>query len=121
MQSVTSNAVAGEVSTINDNLIVCMRPRVFSSGSTVWTFSQFSTYLFNNGVATASFGSVFLSDGPTSGDDWYNYIYIPHRTGSGGDNNKFGTLLMTTLTHDYVQIYLRHLINGTWGSWRTNN
>lgn len=33
----------------------------------------------------------------TSGD-WYNYLYIPHRTGVGADNYKYGNLLLFQMT-----------------------
>ena len=29
---------------------------------------------------------------------WYNYLYIPHRTGVGEDNYKFGNLLLFPMT-----------------------
>lgn len=33
-----------------------------------------------------------------TGGSWYNYFYIPHRTGIGGDNYKFGNLLLFPMT-----------------------
>lgn len=29
---------------------------------------------------------------------WYNYLYVPHRTGVGGDNYKYGNLLLFPMT-----------------------
>lgn len=29
-----------------------------------------------------------------TGGSWYNYLYVPHRTGVGNDNYKFGNLLL---------------------------
>ena len=33
-----------------------------------------------------------------TGGSWYNYLYIPHRTGIGGDNCKYGYLLLFPMT-----------------------
>lgn len=33
-----------------------------------------------------------------TGGSWYNYFYIPHRTGIGGDNYKHGNLLLFPMT-----------------------
>lgn len=32
-----------------------------------------------------------------TGGPWYNYLYVPHRSGIGGDNNKFGNLLLFSM------------------------
>ena len=33
-----------------------------------------------------------------TGGIWYNYLYVPHRTGVGGDNYKYGNLLLFPMT-----------------------
>lgn len=46
-----------------------------------------------------SFGSCMFNQSKEkrlsfTGGSWYNYLYVPHRTGVGGDNYKFGNLLL---------------------------
>jgi len=43
---------------------------------------------------------------------WYNFLYIPHRTGSGGDNTKWGSCLFFDMTSNTGNIYLKHRMNG---------
>lgn len=33
-----------------------------------------------------------------TGGSWYNYLYIPHKTGIGGGNDKYGNLLLFPMT-----------------------
>ena len=33
-----------------------------------------------------------------TGGSWYNYLYVPHRTGVGGDNASYGNLLLFPMT-----------------------
>ncbi len=33
-----------------------------------------------------------------TGGSWYNYLYVPHRTGVDGDNYKYGNLLLFPMT-----------------------
>lgn len=33
-----------------------------------------------------------------TGGSWYNYLYVPHRTGIGGDNPSYGNLLLFPMT-----------------------
>ena len=45
---------------------------------------------------------------------WYNFLYIPHRTGyGGGDNMNYGTLLLFPLVENISTFYIVHRINGT--------
>ena len=44
---------------------------------------------------------------------WYNYLYIPHRVGFGGDNMNYGTLLLFYMTSNTGTYYQIHLTNGT--------
>ena len=41
---------------------------------------------------------------------WYNFLYIPHRTGIGGDNSNYGTLLATEMTGNTGNLYIAHRI-----------
>lgn len=43
---------------------------------------------------------------------WYNFLYIPHRTGNGLDNMKFGTLLLFPMTSNSSNFYIVHRISG---------
>ena len=40
------------------------------------------------------------------GDDWRNFLYIPHRTGVGGDNMKYGTLITFPMVGQNTSIYI---------------
>lgn len=63
-----------------------------------------------------SFGSFNLTTAVSSmGAGWYNYIYIPHRTGlQGGDNYKYGTMLCFPMTTNSSSIVIIHNIGATW-------
>lgn len=43
-------------------------------------------------------GSANLTKDTHIANTWWNFIYIPHRTGSGGDNPNYGTLLLFPMT-----------------------
>ena len=46
---------------------------------------------------------------------WYNFLYIPHRTGissPGGDNHMFGTLFVTPMISNYGIFYIIHRVSG---------
>lgn len=109
------NTINGDISTINNDLIFCMKPRI--AGERM-TNSQFQNRIYNNGYATACCGSVNLSDGP-DGDMWISFIYIPHRTGIGGDNALYGTIIATAMTTNNSKIFIKHLIAGVWYGWQT--
>lgn len=38
-------------------------------------------------------GGICAGSSAGLGDGWRTFIYIPHRTGIGGDNMKYGTLI----------------------------
>ena len=44
---------------------------------------------------------------------WYNFLYIPHRTGIGGDNYLFGTLLLYPMVTNSDLFYVIHHSVGT--------
>lgn len=39
-------------------------------------------------------GSCYFTKDTHVANTWWNFIYTPHRTGSGGDNHEYGTLLL---------------------------
>ena len=45
-------------------------------------------------------------------DTWYNFLYIPHRTGIDSDNNMYGTLFVTPLLSNDGTFYIIHRISG---------
>lgn len=119
MQSVTSNAVAEAVGDINTVLGYAMLPR---EGGVQQTSAQFLASLVHllEQRAPASFGSVDLTDGPVGYDAWYNYIWIPHRGGIGGDNYLYGTCILVGMTINTSAIWQNHFIGGNWYGWLGN-
>lgn len=66
-------------------------------------------------------GSIAVSAGQEAknlgipGNLWYNFLYIPHRTGlstPGNDNHMFGTLFVIPMTANNGTFYIIHRING---------
>ena len=45
-------------------------------------------------------GSTNIMKDTSIPNGWYNFIYTPHRTGIGGDNPEYGTLLLFPMTWD---------------------
>lgn len=85
------------------------------TGSTPITLEEFHGVLVNEDgtSAPARVGSAFLTIESESGD-WYNFAYIPHRNGVGGDNWKYGVLFLIAMTKDSTDIWVQHQINGRW-------
>jgi hypothetical protein len=104
MNSVTSNAVAQEIN-------ICMKPSDAFGGGTY--LSEMETRLTANQNATACCGSQQILDGP-DGNAWYNFIYIPHRTGVGYDNYQYGSLLLFNMTSNTNNMWICHLFGGNW-------
>ena len=46
------------------------------------------------------------------GGVWYNFLYIPHRTGIGGDNCYYGSLIVTPMLSNDGTLYIIHRISG---------
>lgn len=44
---------------------------------------------------------------------WYNFFFSPHRTGSGGDNMKYGTIILTPMTFSGKSWLLRRSSSAT--------
>ena len=45
-------------------------------------------------------------------DTWYNFLYIPHRTGIYSDDNMYGTLFVTPMLSNDGTLYIIHRISG---------
>ena len=43
---------------------------------------------------------------------WYNFLYIPHRTGIGMDNHYYGSLIVIPMTNNDGTFYIIHRVNG---------
>lgn len=100
------------IDNIENNVEVCMQPRVGGAGSTL---AVLEASIVNGTHATACCGSQQITDGP-DGNIWYNFIYIPHRTGINGDNYQYGSLLLFNMTSNTNNMWICHLIGGTWYS-----
>lgn len=55
--------------------------------------------------------TAYTRDGVTVPTGWYNFLYVPHRSGgdsgsASGDNCNFGTLFLSTMNHDYGRLYM---------------
>lgn len=118
MHSVTSNAVKQTVTPIAEVASVSMYPRHEANGRTT---SEFLNMIADqdNQTSPACCGSENITDGPW-GNAWYNYLYIPHRTGIGGDNYQYGTLVVFGMTVNTGSIAIKHLIAGVWQGWIIN-
>lgn len=44
---------------------------------------------------------------------WYNYFFSPHRTGSGGDNGNYGTIILTPMVSSGTSYILRRSSSAT--------
>lgn len=93
---------------------VFMQPYVLSPERAV-TLAEFNASLADAGSSTAPMraGSVRITD-LQSGSTWYNFFYIPHRTGIGQDNAEYGTVFYMEMTANTKNVWIQHLIGGTW-------
>jgi len=104
------NDINNNIDSIENNVEVCMQPRVGGAGSTLFTLEA---SIVNGTHATACCGSQQITDGP-DGNTWYSFIYIPHRTGIDGDNYQYGSLLLFNMTSNTNNMWICHLIGATW-------
>jgi len=63
------------------------------------------------GICGGSINTSATDKGIPAG--WYNFLYVPHRTGTGGDNYKYGTLYVSPMTSDSDTLYVIHHVSGT--------
>ncbi len=57
-------------------------------------------------------GSTNITKETKIPNDWYNFIYTPHRTGVGGDNSDYGTLLLFPMTSNGPSYIIRATKSG---------
>lgn len=82
-----------------------------SSGNFVDLIHEISKSNGGGGICGGSINTTTTSLGiPAS---WYNFLYIPHRTGRGGDNYQYGTLLVFPMVSNTNYFYYVHHISGT--------
>ena len=58
-------------------------------------------------------GSAMFTKDTRIYNSWYNFVYIPHRTGVGGDNKDYGTLVLFPMVFDGESAIIRAGRNGT--------
>ena len=63
-------------------------------------------------------GSIGIAEGAEAKNlgipvaTWYNFLYIPHRTGVGSDNPEYGSLIVIPMIRNDGTFYIIHRING---------
>ena len=60
-------------------------------------------------------GSTCITKETRIPNTWYNFIYTPHRTGIGGDNQDYGTLLLFAMTGNEPSYIIRAGKSGSIG------
>lgn len=82
-------------------------------GTSKTTFTELIAEISNasggGGIVGGSINNI-ANKGISAG--WHNFLYIPHRTGIGGDNYKYGTLFVTDMTSNTRNFYVIHHHNG---------
>lgn len=69
--------------------------------------------LCSNTSGGLSGGSIYTTTTSLGiGAGWYNFLYIPHRTGISSDNTAYGTLFVTPMTANSNIFYIIHRISG---------
>ena len=58
-------------------------------------------------------GSTIFRKETRVANNWYNFIYIPHRNGIGGDNMDYGTLVLFPMVFDGESAIIRAGKNGS--------
>lgn len=97
MQSVTSNAVASELSnpSLKYGTFGVLGGAHGLDGNyslqDLWNILCGTTYDWGKGIGGIVGGSVVITDQRLG---WCNFLYIPHRTGIDRDNYTYGTLLL---------------------------
>lgn len=73
------------------------------------TIDGLASYLSGKQGMTGSVNLTQKSSGVGSSipAGWYNYFWSPHRTGIGGDNDKYGTIILTPMTSNGSSWILR--------------
>ena len=100
MQSVSSNAVYQKITTPSYDKQGSWGILGGASGTDKTNFVDLIHVLtgqnYGGGICGGSINTTTTSLGiPAS---WYNFLYIPHRTGIGSDNYRYGNLLVFPMT-----------------------
>lgn len=83
------------------------------ASSTNWTdlIAEITGYSSGGGICGGSICTSAADKGIPAG--WYNFLYVPHRTGIGDDNYQYGTLFVIPMTSNTDHFYIIHHIVGT--------
>lgn len=120
MNAVTSNAVAGYKPAQADYADSADNGRFGmlggASGPSARTLQELWQVLCGgNGKGGICGGSLQFTDG----DGWRNFLYIPHRTGVGGDNMSYGTLITFPMIGQNTNIYFYRNGGGSFVHYKT--
>ena len=115
MQSVSSNAVYQRITTTSSDKKGSWGILGGASGTTAGNFPDLIHNItgsnYGGGICGGSIFTTTTSCGLSEG--WYTYLYIPHRTGIGSDNYKYGTLLVFPMdTHSTYAYKIEHIGGG---------
>ena len=81
------------------------------SSKSTWTdlIHEVSGSNYGGGICGGSINTAADKGLPAG---WYNFLYIPHRTGRGRDSYMYGTLLIFPMTTNASNFYIIHHVNG---------
>lgn len=115
MQSVSSNAVYTKITTTSSDKKGSWGILGGASGSDKTNFVDLVNALtgqnYGGGICGGSINTSSTSLGIPAG--WYNFLYIPHRTGIGSDNYRYGNLLVFPMTQVTGTFYKIQFSGGT--------
>ena len=94
------SAITAEESARESAVATCMKGECFNATGTTW--NAVMTECSKKGGVQA--GSCQVGNG------WYNFIFIPHRTGVGNDNADFGTMFITEMTSNSGSLWIAHRV-----------
>ena len=107
MQSVSSNAVYERITTTSSDKKGSWGILCGASGTDKTNFVDLVHTLtgqnYGGGICGGSINTTSTSCGIPAG--WYNFLYIPHRTGIGSDNYNYGNLLVFPMTQTNTYFY----------------
>ena len=115
MQSVSSNAVYQRITTTSSDKKGSWGILGGASSSDKTNFVDLVNALtgqnYGGGICGGSINTTTTSCGIPAG--WYNFLYIPHRTGIGSDSWRYGNLLVFPMTQVTGTFYKIQLLGGT--------
>lgn len=122
----SGGTMTGDITLSGDVEFSDMHGKMIASGdfSSTNVTALIDKVRYTNGVmGSVCFTSPQSISGLTVGASWYNFIYIPHRSGGShgwgnGDNQNWGSLLLFPMTFDGLSIVVR-FANGSIGSAKT--